>query len=489
MRDVKMVLMLSLVSFLAAACDDPPAAHDSPTPPDPLGPDRPALVARAQELVQRHQLAPIELPKPSAQAKVELGRQLFFDPILSGNKDISCATCHHPDHATADGVPVSAGTMAVERGGFRVPGPGKAFTSRHSPDLFNRGQRSFINYFWDARLQRLEDGRVVLFDRSEEQRPDFYLRVMPSDLDDLLAAQAMMPVLSRDEMRGSSGDRDASGQPNRIALIGNHDLENAWRLIFEQVWSVEAYRPLLAQAYPELPQGSLSMVHLANALGAFMQEAFTFDDSPYDRFLRGQLDAMSDEALRGMDVFFGDRAKCGDCHTGQLLSDQKVYNIAVRPITRGPDPQRGVDLGAMHRAWAGPEARYAFRTTPLRNVELTAPYLHNGMYTTLEQVIDFKDDSLAQFWAFDPASMPGEFGAQLHRDAAVLKSLYETLAPQAQQPLGLTAQEKRELVAFLKSLTSPSARDLSGLEPASTVSGLPLVSPPRPLGVASTPAP
>ena len=478
----QLVVMTGLTLTLVRCAPAPP--HEEPFEPHDAPHDTPAealthaaLSARARALIPSYKLATIKRPAPQDAAKLELGRMLFFDPIVSGNQDTSCSTCHRMDMALVDGLAIPVGSSAIMRQGRRVPGPGKAFMVRNVPDLFNRGQEGLRTFFWDARLERLEDGLVVLHDKGEEARPNAYLRVMPDGLDSLLAAQNMLPVLNRDELRGIAGDVDVYGQPNTLALIGNHDLENVWRLLFERIWSVPAYQQLIQAAYPDRAPESLSYVQLANAMSAFIIDAFTFDDSPYDRFLRGEDDALTEDELRGMTLFFGPKAMCGQCHHGQLLTDERFHNIAVRPITRGNDPQRGVDLGAMHHTNAGHEARFAFRTPPLRNVALTAPYFHNGGYLTLEQVIDHKDHALAQFWAFDPRSLSWEFAEQIHTDKELLAQVVQNVAPQMQAPLGLTAQERQDLISFLKALTSPSARALRHIEPDQLPSGLPL---PRP---------
>lgn len=467
-------------SLLAGGgCVPEPAPPSDPPPPDSPAPTRTRaeLIDQARELAERYQLKPIELPTPQPDPKLELGRMLFFDPILSGNKDTSCATCHRMDMGLGDGLSIPAGTGAVMRDGRRLPGPAKAFMPRNVPELYNRGQDAIERFFWDGRLERLEDGRFVLHDKVEEQRPGAYLRIMPEGLEGLLAAQNMLPVLNRDELRGVAGDVDVFGEPNRIALIADHDFETSWRLLFERLWAIEAYRELIRSAYPEVPESQLSYVHIANAMSAFIIDAFTFDDSPYDRFLRGDDDALGDEALEGMTLFFSAEAKCGQCHNGPLLSDQGFHNIGVRPMTRGPDPQRGVDLGAMHRSHAGAEARFAFKTPPLRNVTLSAPYFHNGMYSSLEEVVAHKNYALERFWLFDPMSLSWEFAEQIHTSSEILELVPETLAVQMQQPLGLSAQQQALLIRFLESLTSPKASELEGIEPTKLPSELKLAHP------------
>lgn len=470
------VFSLSLVASGGCVPDEEPPLAQPPEPPV-VTRSRAELVASARALAVTYQLKPIELPAAQPEPKLELGRMLFFDPILSGNKDTSCATCHRMDMALGDGLSIPAGTGAVMRDGRRLPGPAKAFMPRNVPELYNRGQASIDHFFWDGRVERLEDGRFVLHDKAEEYRPGVYLRIMPEGLDGLLAAQNMLPVLNRDELRGVAGDLDIFGEANNIALIADHDFESSWRLLFERLWAIEAYRELIRAAYPEVPESQLGYVHIANAMSAFIIDAFTFDDSPYDRFLRGDDEALDDEQLEGMTTFFGPQAKCGQCHHGPLLSDQSFHNIGVRPMTRGPDTQRGVDLGAMLRSHAGAEARFAFKTPPLRNVALSAPYFHDGMYGSLEEVIAHKNNAIERFWLFDPMSLSWEFAQQVHTSSAILEPVLETLAVQMQTPLELSMAQQASLKRFLESLTSPQARSLEGIEPETLPSELKLAHP------------
>ncbi|CAN0509948.1 unnamed protein product, partial [Laminaria digitata] len=199
--------------------------------------------------------------------------------------------------------------------------------------------------------------------------------------------------------------------------------------------------------------------------------SFTFLDSPWDRFLAGEDDALTDAQARGALLFYGD-AKCSVCHSGALLTDQKFYNIGVRPVSRGPDSTEFLDRGVAHRSIAGPDDSFAFRTPPLRNVALTAPYMHTGIYNDLEQVIRHKMDIERGLWLYDSSIMRPEFSRLVHHGADRLSQVAETLVPWLSLGIELTDDEIADLVAFLESLTSPSALDLSHVIPESVPSGL-----------------
>jgi cytochrome c peroxidase len=142
-------------------------------------------------------------------ALVDLGRSLFFDKILSGNRDVACATCHTmADHAT-DALSLAVGTGGVGTGAARTLGTGRQFVPRNAPSLLNQGLGLFY-LFWDGRVN--EEGGIGRF-----KTPTGV--VIPPQASNLLAAQAMLPVLNRTEMRGLAGDRDVTGNPNELAMI------------------------------------------------------------------------------------------------------------------------------------------------------------------------------------------------------------------------------------------------------------------------------
>lgn len=447
---------------------------------------RAELRAKLDRLEELGIFTELEMPPEQPEAKVKLGQALFFDAEMSGNRDAACATCHRPTMAGVDGLSLPVGTTARvdPETGARTPGEELSFVARNAPDLFNRGHEQVTTMFWDKRLDTREvDGemRFVLYDKSEGAAPQNYLRVMPRELDNILAAQNMLPPLNRDELRGANGSLDVFGNVNELAQVPDVDFESAWKAVMKRLLAIEGYRELFAEAYPDIPLEEMTFVQSANAISAFIVKSFTFLDSPWDRFVAGEDDALTDQQVRGALVFFSDKAKCSACHAGPLFTDQLPHNIGVPPIGSGPDPTEYLDRGVTHRSLAGPAAAFAFRTPPLRNVELTAPYMHNGAYATLEGVIRHKNHTKLALWNYDITQLRPEFQVQVHRRPESFEAVEATLSPLLQEPLELTDQEVEDLVAFLKSLTSPSARDLSHIVPESVPSGLLVEIPEQPV--------
>lgn len=447
--------------------------------------DEEVLRADVRERLEVYGVEPLEPPPEQDPDKVELGHNLFFEPLLSGPKDASCAFCHPVDHATADPNPLPAGTGAtIDEHGDRVPGPDLRYLPRRSPDLFNRGHEEMETFFWDSRMKSFEEDGAdmfVVFDRSYPKLETSYWRVMSrfEELDNFLAGMSMLPVLDRVEMRGETGSVDIYGETNELAQVADFYPEGVWNKLMERLLEVPEYREMFEAIYPETDLDDLSFAHAANGLAAFFIEEFSFNDTPFDQFVAGDDEALSYEQLRGADLFYGE-ANCASCHGGTLLTDQEIYNYAAPPMTRGPDPLDNMDLGAAHRAHAGPDEAFAFRTPPLRNVAITPPYLHNGVYDTLEDTIRHKIDPVESMWDYDGDHLGPAFRLRLHTSEESLSRVEETVSPKAFIVPELTDDEIDYLVAFLESLTSPSARDLEHLQLESTPSGIPIPDPQNP---------
>ncbi len=446
--------------------------------PDAGQPDAAAPIDYDQKLkplLDAAGAAPISKPTDVNQARVRLGRMLFFDPILSGNRDTACATCHRPSQGTTVHRSLVVGTKAVMRDGLRMPGPDHSFTPRNPPGLFNLGDDNVTSLFWDGRVTRNAAGQLVLYDKGWQKSGDSYLRSLSPILDSMLAAQTMVPVINRDEMRGDYGESDIHGQTNELAQVPDQDLDLVWQRVIDRLKANPNYRQLFQEAYPDTPIDQIVLAHASNALGSFVTQAFTFDDSPFDRYLRGDKSALTQQQKRGAYLFYGE-AGCARCHSGPALSDGKLYNVGVRPIGPGPGkPQYDVDYGAVLRTNAGEDKKYAFRTPMLRNVALTGPWMHNGAYTTLEAAVRHFINVKKSLETYDASQLDEEFRRYVHQREEVIQDVETTLEPMP--VLDLSDAQVDALVAFLNSLSSPSAEHLGDVVPDQVPSGDPIPLP------------
>jgi len=442
-------------------------------------------------------------------ARVALGQALFFDKILSGNRNISCATCHHPGHASSDAVSLSLGEGASGLGPERTAGPDHPVfgrVPRNSQALFNLGAREFGWLYHDGRVEEDTDHAwdSGFWTPAREQ--------LPPGLDSVLAAQAMFPVLSRVEMAGHKGENDIADAVSVDRLGG---LDGAWDRLAARLRAIPAYVAMFRATYPDEVEiaSDITFVQAANAIAAFEATAFRADRSLFDRYLRtrdsGVLPAA---ARRGMDLFYGD-ANCSDCHSGPFQTDQKFHAIAMPQIGPGKGdgaddsywrasgfPVRLEDRGR-YRVTFATEDLYRFRTPSLRNVSLTGPWGHAGAYASLEAAVRHHLDPTGSLESYRidqavlarPAAIieetatgsslryeavnPARLADYRRRDGWVQGTprLREAIALANElPPRELSNADVADLVAFLDALTDPTSRDLAHLIPSAVPSGLPV---------------
>ncbi|MEO6528167.1 MAG: cytochrome c peroxidase [Gemmatimonadaceae bacterium] len=315
--------------------------------------------------------ASTDAPAPSP-GLVLLGRDLFFDPILSPSRSRSCASCHQPAKAFTDG------RARAEL----LPGHGRRAAARNTPTLLNAALQPTL--FADGRVRTLED-------------------------------QATDVIGSASEMGGSL-ERAAT------ALGAHQSYPSRFAAVFPAASGGKGARPLTARTI------RLALAAYARSLVAL--------DARFDRAVRGDSRAMSTEERRGFDLFMG-KAGCGTCHFAPLFngatpptlveSEPEVIGVPSRAVARHAriDPDSG-----RYNIRRIDQHLHAFKTPTLRNVALTAPYMHNGVFRTLEQVLDFYDVGGGQ-----------AIGAALPHQTLPADSLH------------LDRAEKRAIIAFLRTLT------------------------------------
>lgn len=357
------------------------------------------------------ELGPTPYPsegRPSA-ARIALGKMLFFDPILSGEKDVACATCHHPSFGFADGRAFSVGAGGEGLGparlatGSRLTGLPIGLEPRNSPTVLNAALNADAAgvpsdsglQFWDGRALGLEE-------------------------------QARRPLESRAEMAGDAYAPEAA----RDSIVA-------------RLRAIPEYVRLFREAFPSEAGSAddatvVSMDTYGRAVAAYERELVT-RESAFDAYAGGDDRALDERQKRGLELFFT-KARCAFCHAGPMFSDYQFRVLGVPQTGEGKDVIPGDDTGREEHTLESRD-RYAFRTPTLRNVELTAPYMHDGVFTTLEEAVRFYND-----------------GARPRHPEVPDADVDEA----ARDPLGLSDEEMGALVAFLRGLTDPGR----GLDPA-----------------------
>jgi len=228
-------------------------------------------------------------------------------------------------------------------------------------------------------------------------------------------------------------------------------------------------------AHPAIALGFERLVPAAkaNAIAAFEIDAFTFSDSPWDRYVSGNNSVLSEEAKQGALLFYG-KANCAGCHAGNLFTDQQHHNIAVPQLGPGKGEEAPLDFGR-GRETKNPADRFKFRTPPLRNVALTGPWMHNGAYKSLRETVAHHYLNPEQaLRTYNVDQLDPELQDTLRADEDTLAAILETLDESLKTPPPLTEEEVDQLLAFMESLTSPSAFYLPGDIPKLVPSGLPV---------------
>lgn len=432
MHMTRSICLRSALAVLAlAACS---AESKNSSDPDA---DLAALLSAAN-------VSPLTAPAPPLPALFTLGQALMFDKILSGNRTVACATCHSPLQHTGDGLPLSVGDA-----GATIP--------RHAPDLFNRGFPQWKVMFWEGRVATAPGGGFVTPAGVS----------LPAGLSGVLAAQAMFPVTVREEMRGQLGDSTS----NELATIPDDDFPAIWDALMQRLRAIPKYDTLFQAAYG-ISVDDASFAQVTNAIAAFQTSAFTSIDTPFDAYVAGDRSAMTDQQKRGARLFFGE-AKCGKCHLGPLLTDQKFHNVLVPQLGPGRGALVPLDNGRAEVSGVTGE-RFAFRTPPLRNVALTAPYFHDGAFATLEAAVRHYINVARSLEGYDATQLPAPLQPSVLTGASFWDQIKSTRDANVIDTLTLNDGEVSDIVAFLGALTDPAALDLSGVVPASVPSGLPV---------------
>jgi parallel beta-helix repeat protein len=341
---------------------------------------------------------------PVRPQRVALGRLLYFDPVVSGANDMSCASCHHPDLGLTDGRGLSMGKGGRGLGPERVAG---AVVRRGAPTVWNAAYNA--SQFWDGRAADLED-------------------------------QARFPITSPIEMDQKADE------------------------LVKELRAIPEYVRLFDDAFGGKDGAAVTFDNTTLAIAAF-ERTLVSDASRFDRYRMGDPTALDAAERRGLTLFRSLKTRCFECHGFPTLANPDFKVIGVPDL---PGQER--DLGRAETG-AGPAYERAFKVPTLRNVALTAPYMHNGRFKTLEEVLSFY-------------SKGGGRGEGLD-----LRNLDDKI-----RVFSLSTAEQQDLIAFLRSLTDETRRPAV---PDRVPSGLPVVArlrgpaerEPRPAGMAPAPEP
>jgi cytochrome c peroxidase len=272
---------------------------------------------------------------PQTAQKAALGKLLFWDPVLSAGKDVACATCHHPSLGYSDGLDLSIGVNGQGLGSARH------FLTPNAIPFVKRNAFTIINTAFNGISTdgTCDPAAAAMF---------FDNRVRSLEL------QSLEPVKALEEMRGT-------------VIPATAILDT----VLQRLRLIPEYSRLFSAAFAEADPVTLQ--NLGKAIAAY-ERTIISNHAPYDEYLRGNTAAMTATQVQGMNAFATNG--CNTCHSGPMFSDYALHILSVPDNPKVPSD-------------AGANGSYAFRTPGLRNLRLTAPYMHNGSFATLEQVLDF----------------------------------------------------------------------------------------------------
>ncbi|MCP9769101.1 cytochrome-c peroxidase, partial [Lacihabitans sp. LS3-19] len=285
---------------------------------------------------------PLDIPfpenNPHSKENADLGKLLFFDPILSGNKDVACATCHHPEFGFAENLEISIG---VNGHGF---GSKRQFNSPNEIPFVKRNSQAIVNVAFNG------------FNSESEVNPNS--APMFWDLRaESLEKQALEPIKTMEEMRGKS--------------IEEHEILD---LVVKRIKLIKEYNMLFEKAFGK---NAVNIDNLSKAIATY-ERTIVANNSRFDKYMRGDATALSYNEIEGMKAFR--KAGCINCHNGPMFSDFKQHVLAPKANEKLTFFDDGINK------------TNGFRTPSLRNLRLTAPYMHSGKLKTLTNVLEFYED-------------------------------------------------------------------------------------------------
>lgn len=370
--------------------------------------------------------------------QIDLGARLFGDTILSSKGDVSCASCHSDRLGTASIYSLGP-TGPVLGGRKKSPFVVNDLLGRNAPPLYNLGHKSYTNMFWDGRVY------------ASSSEPSGFVSpagdMLPLGLANALAAQALFPLIADTEM--------GCGASSGMKAVLTASPISGWSAIITRVLARPDYKAMFRAAYPMVTDPTIA--HLVNAIAAYESDRWRADNTPFDRYVRGDKSALTPVQKIGASYFYG-KANCASCHAGILQTDHLPHAIGLPQWGPGVgDGASGNEDYGVGRITGQNSDRYKFRTPTLRNVAVTGPWGHDGAYRSLRQfVMHYTDPKKTHdLWQPSQVVLPPGFAmnnAMLGgwNDQAARSGVRAATEVQA---VPLSPQEIDALIEFLTALT------------------------------------
>jgi cytochrome c peroxidase len=393
----------------------------------------------------------------------DLGRLAFHDSLLGLNNDNSCSGCHAAPLGFGDSQSIAIGIENNNVVGPERTGPRN---QRRAPLILNNV--FYPALMWNSRFSSISGDPFNNSAGFQFPLPEgFSLSALPH----LLTAQAFIPVTEKPEMSGFHPSVPGTNDGIRAAVV-------------ERLNANAEYRKLFGKIFPEVKSGApITYEMLARAIAEF-EFTLVFADAPIDKFARGQKNAMTEDEKRGALIFFGS-GNCVSCHavsgqSNEMFSDFQTHVAGIPQIAPSvgnvtfDGPGANEDFG-LEQVTGNPNDRYAFRTSPLRNLALQPTFFHNGSFARLEDAVRYHLNAISSAPTYNP--VVAGVDADLQGPQGPIAPVLARIDPALATPVTVSTDEFRQLIAFLRTgLLDPkaNAQDLRKLIPAKVPSGRPV---------------
>lgn len=367
--------------------------------------------------IQRFRYKALEVPA-KRKALYDLGFKLFYDKNLSGKNNTSCQSCHSLGGFSGDNLPLGLGEGADGVGDKRVQKDALVL-GRHTQSIYNAGIPGYNRLFWDARVSKTRDGHWLTPEpKLNGANPE--MKTVASTFESSLAVMAIFPLTSPEEMLGKE---------SKLTKV------EAWDLVMKKIFEgpfKATYKKMFTEAFPGATEFNIG--HVGNAMAELIRHHFEGSNTLWDLYLKGKKEVLTERMKRGA-VLFHTKANCVFCHNGNLFTNFSLENIGV-PQIGADDPGAG---------------SYSFRVAPLRNVGVTAPYMHSGVFKNLFEVVDHYDNPVQSLRNFRWNARHPNYNDPLNLDTDSVRNdnRERTLSGMLARNLGLDPEEKKDLVCFL----------------------------------------
>lgn len=402
-----------------------------------------------RKVIKAYGLYPYKEKDFEYNAKIELGKNLFFDPMLSGPQNIACAGCHLRSKGSVDGLSMPVGIGAHGVGSQRLTEESAFIVPRNVLPLFNIGVPEQTTFFWDGRVQLSGEN---LYESPLGSR-------LPHGFDSLLSVATVFPIVEPDEMLGRSKEREAENDimyhndlvssnvdadnfqdrtldvfqniVDRLIGSGSKEINNDYQI---------KYQDLFKKAYPNDDQYDIT--HIGNSLSEYIDYAFRTKASDFDKYVAGDNDALTSRQKSGAMVFYG-KGRCAVCHSGQYFTDFQFHSLSIPQLGVGKNGPF-LDYGRANATGISKD-RFLFRTPSLRNVSKTGPWGHNGAFISLKEAIVHHFNPIPLLYMAQKEN-PGE--------ARVSSLLLQNRSPILAEIFPVNERDVNNLIYFLEALSS-----------------------------------